>query len=150
MKNLFLILSIVLTGMLLNSCRVDPYVDEDWNKYYKCNEAKHWDSTSLVAALVGTWDLKLSRCGECDKYGSYPPDKKVVATFTPQTFTVTEDSKIISKGNWKLARGYKTEWYFSSDTTHHYLRGKIWLCDKNVVFANSSTDGSDNLFERVK
>ncbi|MCX6353230.1 MAG: hypothetical protein NTX03_15435 [Bacteroidetes bacterium] len=150
MKNLFLILSLVLMGMLLNSCRVDPYVDEDWNKYYRCNEAKHWDSTTLAAALVGTWNLKLSRCGECDRYGSYPPDKKVVATFTPNTFKVTENSILVTGGKWSLERGYKTDWYFSSDTSHYYLHGLIWLCDNHVVFASSASDGVDNLFERVK
>ncbi|HUM47355.1 MAG TPA: hypothetical protein PLD84_10525 [Chitinophagales bacterium] len=122
--------------------------DIDVQSFLECNEALHLDSAKIANKLIGKWELKSWYCGECSNPGTHNSDKVIFATFTSAgDFSVTEDSIIVSEGKWNLV-GSNT-WRLQSDSSLNHLYGMILFCNNEVLFNDSYTDGTDNLFERI-
>lgn len=64
-------------------------------------------------------------------------------------FTVTENSVVITQGNWNLRVADFDNFELDLNNPSTYLYGRIVLCESQVLFNDSYRDGSDNLFVRM-
>ncbi len=94
--------------------------------------------------------------------GTKEADKNVLLNLTQEgEFTLTENSAVVTEGNWQLRvadidysepDSDKPDIYlFKLDLNNPsiYLYGRIILCEDKVLFNNSYIDGVDNLFIRT-
>lgn len=119
----------------------------DWQQIGDCHYAQNDDSTKLTDKLIGNWQWTYHYS---ELQGTTKADKDVKLTFTASgTFSVTENSIVITDGNWKIK--YAENNGFKLDLSHssRYLHGIILLCDNEVLFNSSYVDGNDYLFERI-
>ena len=129
------------------SCKKDTMVKTDIKKLWDCNASQHFDSAKLADKLIGSWQWTETSSEKSTKQA----DKKVIVTFTSAgKFSVTENSTVLTQGNWQLKIEDGDMFGLSVDTASQFLYGRILLCDNHVLFNDSYKDGADNLFTRTK
>ena len=148
----FIVFSIVLLILsAIQSCKKDGESSAriDMKELWDCNAAQNFDSAKLASKLIGAWKWTAQSCYGSG-YKTNLADKNVKVTFTSTgTFTVMENSIIVTQGNWKLKIQDVTIYGLDLDHTSEYLHGRILLCDNRVLFNASYIDGCDNLFVRI-
>ena len=150
MKKVIVIISFVIAGLIIHSCKKDKSSEIDWKAIKECNNAMHLDTTAVASNLVGKWQLKAWYCGFCTEPGTHNPDKTVIISFTSaRLFTVTENSTIVTQGNWYIGKVDTNNWGLQTSSPSRYLFGYILFCDNQVMFSDSYIDGADNLFDKV-
>lgn len=117
---------------------------------WDCHRALNPDSASISEGLVGTWIWKTQQYILTEKV-TKPADKKIKVTFrADRTYTIEEESTIITQGTWGLKPEDYTAWGLDLSSRSTYLYGRILLCKNQVLFNNSYIDMSDYLFTRVR
>ncbi|HAH22315.1 MAG TPA: hypothetical protein DCL77_00845 [Prolixibacteraceae bacterium] len=104
MKYLFIISAFIFISLLTSSCskeksdQKDRSNQIDTQQLFDCNKSQNYDSTKLASKLIGTWRWTTSYA---EMGGTTKADKAVFLNFTQTgTYTVTENSVVISLGNW--------------------------------------------------
>lgn len=159
MKNAFNISAFILISLLVFSCSEDSPERIDIMQLYDCYKSQNYDSAKLAGKLTGTW--------KWSKYyaeipGTKEADKNVLLNLTQEgEFTLTENSAVVTEGNWQLRvadidysepDSDKPDIYLFKLVLNNpsiYLYGRIILCEDKVLFNNSYIDGGDNLFIRT-
>ena len=147
MKQLFTITTLFLMTFMINSCDKKTTNQIDTKQLWDCNASQNFDSTKLANSIIGNWKWTThsSEIG-----GTQNADKVVTVTFTADgTFAVSENSIIVTSGNWELKIKDSNIYGLDLDNPSIYLYGRILLCDNQVLFNSSYIDGSDNLFTRI-
>jgi hypothetical protein len=149
MKNQLLIFAFSILSVFIISCsKKDKLEYIDYQQFRACSAPKKHDSTKLTIEIVGTWKWT-TRASEM--LGATKADKEIFLNLTPAgTFTVTENSVIITEGKWCIGIEDHFSYGLNLDKPSNYLSGIIYLCDNQVLFNDSYRDGSDNIFVRVK
>ncbi len=134
----------LLVCSLSFSCKKDMDLDSFWS----CNSAQNLDSTAISNKIQGPWKwIKQACCGD-SKFK--PADKNIKVIFNPNsTFTVSENSTIVTQGNWRLVIVDATMWGLDLSSSNSYLYGRILFCDNKVLFNDSHLDGGDFVFEKT-
>ena len=139
MKLILLVLT-VCTGII--SCKKNT---PDFSSFWQCNNSQNLDSTSITDKLLGSWTWTEQSCYWTGK--TTKADKDIKVTFNSNTtFTVRENSAIISQSNWKLKIVDSNMWGLDLTTPSLYLYGRLLFCNNQVLFNDSYRDGCDNLF----
>jgi len=127
----------------ITSCKKDTL---DISSYWQCNKSQNLDSAAISGKLIGTWTWSKQFCGLGGATES--ANKNITVTFSNNhTFTVNENSNILTQGTWKLIPGGNVDsWQLDMSSPSEYLYGMILFCDNQVLFNNSYIDGCDNLF----
>src|SRR5688500_14433724 len=126
MKNILLLLTATL---FLVSCKKEKI---DMKHLWDCNAAQNFDSTKLAAKLIGSWRWTTQSCYWTGK--TTKADKNVEVSFTASgTFSVVENSVIITQGNWKLTMVDSPVMGLDLGHFSDYLYGRILLCDNEVL-----------------
>src|SRR5687767_6956722 len=104
-KGLAIVYSVMLV-LIIQSCKKERSAGTagiDIAEMIACHDAQGLDTAAIANKLIGEWRLRASQCGECSLSGWYNPEKTVIVTFTAaKQFTVTENSSVISTGNWNF------------------------------------------------
>ncbi len=117
---------------------------------WECHQALNPDSASISKGIIGAWTWKTQQYFLTEKF-TKPADKRIKVTFrADRTYTVEEESTIITQGTWGLKQEDRTAWGLDLSARSTYLYGRILLCKNKVVFHNSYMDGSNHLFTRVR
>jgi len=146
MKNILTIITSLVLLSLTNSCKKDPSTFANAGQLWDCNKAQEFDSTKLADKLIGSWQWTETSSETATKQA----DKNIRVTFTSAgKFTVTENSTIITHGNWQMKIVDSGILGLSMDNPSEFLHGRILLCGNQVLFNNSFRDGADNLFTRT-
>ena len=127
------------------SCTKDTNISE-MQRLWDCNTSQHFDPAKLAAKLAGSW--KWTSCSSGTD--SRPANKNVIVTFTSGKFSVTENSTVITRGNWHLKKIDQEILGLDMDTASTYLYGRILLCEDQLLFNDSYIDGGDYYFTRIK
>ena len=118
-------------------------------KLWKCYDSENYDSLKLASKLVGSWEW----ISEYNIWAGITTeaDKAVHITMTPSGgFSVTENSIIVTQGNWQLNHIGGSSFVLELDPqAKDYFYGNIILCDDDLLFYSSPTDGPDYLFVRM-
>ncbi|MGI6048624.1 MAG: hypothetical protein ACOYEG_11595 [Petrimonas sp.] len=147
MKNLFIISAFILISLLSFSCSKDSSEQIDIVQLYNCHKSQKYDSTKLASKLIGTWKWTTY---SAEIPGTIKADKNVFLNLTKEgEFTVTENSVVVTRGNWKLKVADIDLFALDLNNPSTYLYGRILLCENLVLFNNSYIDGGDNLFVRI-
>ena len=147
MRNPFIISAFIVISLLTFSCSKDKLVQIDTKQLWNCYKSQNYDSTKLASKLIGTW--------KWSKYyaeipGTNKANKDVFLNLTKEgAFTVTENSVVITQGNWNLRVVDFENFELDLNKPSTYFYGRILLCENQVLFNNSYIDGSDNLFVRT-
>ncbi len=121
----------------------------DVHAIWQCNNSLNLDSTGISKKLVGSWKWVKQSCFEIGKVTS--ADRNIKVTFNSNaTFSVQENSSVITQGNWDLKIEDNSMWGLDLNSSSIYLHGRILFCDDRVLFAASYRDGCDNLFEKIQ
>ena len=138
MRSVFLVLTIFT---VILSCKKDS--SENYS-FGQCPNAQYLDSASTSTKLVGSWVWKKQACFTSKAANA---DKNVIITFNANgTFTVSENGSIITAGSWKLEITDISSWGLNLTSPSNYLYGRIYFCEKQLLFNDSYRDGCDNLF----
>ena len=133
--------------LLLLACKKD---DSDDQKPWTCVDySQTLDSSVIADKILGTWHFVKERGGSNGEV--LMADKNIQVTFEPNfTFTVVENSSVITQGDWRLKKFFDIpkEWELDVSSPSRYLRGRIVFCDNQLVFSYSALDGNDKLFKR--
>jgi hypothetical protein len=147
MRSPFIISAFIVISFLTFSCSKDKIEQIDTTQLWDCFKSQNYDSAKLASKLIGTW--------KWTKYyaeipGTNKANKDVFMNLTKEgSFVVTENSIVITQGNWKLRVVDFSNFELDLNKPSIYLYGRIVLCDNQVLFNNSYIDGSDNLFVRT-
>jgi len=144
MRNTFIIAVLIIIAIQNQSCLKDKEDQIDINQFWNCYSSQNYDSSKLASKLIGSWKLTVSNA-------ALPAaEKDVIVNLTALgTYTVIENSVIITKGNWKLKITDGSYYELDLDEPSSYLHGRILLCDNQILFNASYIDGADNLFVRA-
>ena len=113
--------------------------------FWKCNQSKNLDNTAISNKLSGSWAWNKQSCFDAGKTKS--ANRNIKVTFkTDHTFSVNENSNVLTQGTWKLIQVDGTSWGLDLSTPSEFLSGRILFCDDQVLFNDSYRDGCDNLF----
>jgi hypothetical protein len=139
------IVFLLAAPLLLLSCKKNELdIAEIWH----CNNAQQLDSAAIIVKITGSWKWTKQSCFWTSKTTKADKDTKV--TFNPNaSFTVTENSSIITQGNWGIKRIDNNNWGLNLSSASTYLYGLILFCDNQLLFNDSIIDGCDNLFEKT-
>lgn len=138
MRSVFLVLTICT---VILSCKKDS---SENNSFGQCSNAQYLDSASTSTKLLGSWVWKKQACFSNKAANA---DKNVIINFNANgTFTVNENSIIVTTGSWKLEINDINYWGLDLTSPSNYLYGRIYFCEKQVIFNDSYRDGCDNLF----
>jgi len=147
MKNTIIISAFIIISLLSQFCSKDNLEKIDTKQLWNCYKALNYDSTKLAIKLIGTWKWTAY---QAEIPGANNADKEVFLTLTKTgTYTVTENSVVITQGNWNLKIVDFNSYELAVNEPSVYLYGRILLCENQVLFNNSYIDGSDNLFTRT-
>lgn len=147
MKNSLIISAFIVISLLTQFCSKDKLDQIDTKQLWDCYKSQNYDSTKLASNLIGTWKWT-------EYYAEIPrtnkANKDVFLNLTKTgTYTVTENSVVITQGNWNLRVVDFDNYELELNKPSTYLYGRIVLCENQVLFNNSYIDGSDNLFVRT-
>jgi hypothetical protein len=124
------------------SCKKEPL---DINLFWQCNNSQNLDSASISNKLTGSWTWTKQSCFWSGKTTN--ADKNVKVIFNSNaTFSVSENTNIVTHGSWKLTIVDSNMWGLDLTSPSDYLYGRIIFCENQVLFNNSYIDGCDNLF----
>jgi|GEM_PF-3785020 len=120
----------------------------DINRIWNCHDSSNPYPSQINQNLEGTWVWISNSCywnaGEATS-----ADKHVVVTFNDGgLYEVFENSKIESKGSWKLSQAGNNTWSIITSAPSAYLNGYVLLCSDEVVFYSSYLDGCDYYFHK--
>ncbi len=137
---------ISISALLFFSCKKNEL---DVAEIWQCNNVQQLDSAAIIVKIAGSWKWTKQDCFWTSK--TTKADKDTKATFNPNgSFTVTENSSIITQGNWGIKRiDNNNSWGLNLSSASTYLYGLILFCDNQLLFNNSVVDGCDNLFEKT-
>jgi hypothetical protein len=142
MKYMFFSIAVCLITL---SCKKDSL---DIASFWQCASSQNLDSTAISNKIAGSWKWTKQYCFSAGK--TMRADKDIKVTFnTNGTFTVLENSTIITQGNWTLKVVDSNLWELDVTAPSTYLYGRILICNNQVLFNDSYRDGCDNLFEKV-
>jgi hypothetical protein len=133
--------------LLLLACKKDD--SEDQKPWTCVDYSQTLDSSVIADKILGTWHFVKERGGSNGEV--LMADKNIQVTFEPNfTFTVVENSSVITQGDWRLKKFFDIpkEWELDVSSPSRYLRGRIVFCDNQLVFSYSALDGNDKLFKR--
>jgi len=148
MKNLLIISAFIFISLLTFSCSKDKLDQIDTKQLWDCYKSQNYDSTKLASELLGTWKWTAYHV---EVPGTNKANKDVFLNLTKTgTFTVTENSVVITQGNWNLRIVDINNYELELNNPSTYLYGRIVLCENQVLFNNSYIDGSDNLFIKME
>jgi hypothetical protein len=109
-----------------------------------------------AAKLIGTW--KWSGIG-CAGFGSTDRrvDRDIRVTFVKDSaFTISDGSKSLAKGKWRLYTSGRTRIEISSieylgdlRNVEQYFKGFVAFPENKVGFYSSYSDGCDHIFDRI-
>ncbi len=138
MKHLLFLITICLIYLSCTKAKNDPL--------WECNSPQLLDSAVISNKIIGSWLWTKQLCG--DGAGRILiANKNIKITLNANaTFTVLENSSIITQGNWKLKIVDSNAWGLDLNTSSEYLYGRILFCNNQVMFNDSYRDGCDNLF----
>lgn len=113
---------------------------------WECGNSQFLDSALISNKIIGSWVWTKQLCG--DGNGNVmTATKNIKITFNSNTtFTVLENSSIITQGNWKLKIVDSNIWGLDLTSSSEYLYGRILFCNNQVMFNDSYKDGCDNVF----
>lgn len=137
-----LLLLILPSALLFTSCKKDSIgIVSIW----QCNSVQNLDSAAISKKITGSWKWMKYSCFDAGK--NIVADKNIKVTFnTNLTFTVFENTSIVSQGNWVLKIIDSNIWGVELSLPSDYLYGRILFCGNQLLFNNSYKDGCDNLF----
>lgn len=137
MKQLFLLLTICLIFL---SCKKN-----NDRTLWECGSSQFLDSAVISNKIIGSWVWTKQLCWDVD--GIMTANKNIKITFNANTtFTVLENSAILTQGNWKLKIVDSNIWGLELTSLSEYLYGRIIFCNNQVMFNDSYKDGCDNVF----
>ena len=132
----------LFAGLL--SCKKETI---DINSFWQCNQSQNLDTTAISSKLIGSWTWSKQSCFWTGK--TKPADRNIKVTFkTNRTFSVNENSNVLTKGTWKLIQVDGTSSGIDLSAPSEFLYGRILFCANQVLFADSYQDGCDNLFNK--
>lgn len=138
------IIAVMLLCWVFCSC-------EKEGSFEDCKGGVLIDSLSISTKLPGAWKWVESMCGFCPP-GQQPikSNKIVIATFkTDNTYSVTEESKIIEEGHWQVLDN-NFGYYISLDNNGFgYLQCPPRICNRKLASDCRANDGSANFFVRI-
>ena len=136
-------ISFIIAVFTITACKKEI----DILSFAQCHDSQHLDSITISNRLTGSWKWSKQSCFWSDK--TVKANKTVQVTFNSNTsFTISENSNVISQGTWKLKIVDSNSWGLDLSLASEYLYGRIFLCNNQVLFNNSYIDGCDNLFNR--
>jgi len=114
---------------------------------WECNNSPFLDSATISNKIIGSWIWTKQVCA--DGTGDVTAaTKNIKITFNSNaTFTVYQNSGILSQGNWKLVLVDNNAWGLEP-TLNIFLFGRILFCNNKVMFNDSYIDGCDNVFAK--
>lgn len=138
MKQVFLLLTICLIFL---SCKKN-----NDRTLWECGNSQFLDSAVISNKIIGSWVWTKQLCG--DGNGDImTADKSIKMTFNANaTFTVLQNSSILTQGNWKLKIVDSNVWELDLTSSSEYLHGRILFCNNQIMFNDSYKDGCDNVF----
>ena len=138
MKNVLLLITICL---IILSCKKN-----NDRILWECNNSPFPDSVTISNKIIGSWLWTKQLCG--DGAGSILiANKNIKITFNASaTFTVYENSTILTQGNWNLKTVDINAWGLHLTSPSEYLYGRILFCNNKIMFNDSYIDGCDNVF----
>jgi hypothetical protein len=141
MKYTFFSIAVCLTIL---SCKKDRL---DFASFWQCSSSQNLDSTAISSKITGSWKWTKQSCFSVGK--TTRADKDIKVTFNSNgTFTVLENSSIITQGNWTLKIIDSNMWGLDLSVPSTYLYGRILFCNNQLLLNDSYRDGCDNLFEK--
>ena len=140
------LLLITIFAITFLSCKKDTI---DLNAFWQCNNSQNLDSAAISNKLLGEWKWTKQACYSTGKTTKADKDLRVIFGAN-STFTVTDNSNIVTQGTWKLKIVDNNKWGLDLSTRSEYLYGRILFCDDQVLFNDSYIDGCDNLFVSSK
>lgn len=147
LRKKLLTIALMLLLAWLQSCKKDELPPTDPQKFIDCYLEQSFDSSSLSQHLSYQWKLTARSCFWT---GEKPIDKEVILALNDSgTFYLSEQAIVILEGSWKIESMGNEYFQLDFDTLNSYLYGISLLCEGNLLFYDSPTDGCDNLFERV-
>ena len=154
-----LIFTIALFSLTF-SCKKQFLKSEIEKKWENCNE--RYDKITTLQKLIGNWKYIAIGCTECSNSGItlLENTEKVFGTKQPnveirimadQKISILKNSILLKTTDFELIGDNK---YFRIETNPLYNNDFVWgtiiFCQNMVVFSNSSTDGPDYYYERIK
>ena len=132
--------------LILTICLIFLSCEKNNRTLWECGNSQFLDSTVISNKILGSWRWTKQLCG--DGAGSILiANKNIKIIFDANTtFSVLENSSILTQGNWKLKIVDSNIWGLDLNSTSEYLYGRILFCNNNVMFNNSYIDGCDNVF----
>ena len=113
---------------------------------WECDSTQFLDSTAISNKIAGSWLWTKQLCG--DGAGKIISANKNVKVnfYLNKTFTVMNNTSIITQGNWDLKIVDTNSWGLDLTSSSEYLYGRILFCNSQIMFNNRYIDGCDNVF----
>ena len=138
MKQVLFLLTICL---ILLSCKKNNN-----RTLWDCNNSPFLDSVTISNKIIGSWLWTKQLCGD-GAVSILIANKNIKITFNASaTFTVYENSRILTQGNWNLKTVDINAWGLHLTSPSEYLYGRVLFCNNKIMFNNSYLDACDNVF----
>ena len=154
---IILITGVIATFLTLTiSCKKESTKESQISvpNFLDCYHSQTRDSTFVANKLIGTWKWKEQSCMNSSRMAG---DNNVVKVTFKSTgiFAITENSNVVTLGNWKIKMEGSNFWGIDStlfelviDEPNNFLNGVILLCGNQVLFSGSYADGCNTLFDK--
>ena len=158
LSKIFVIAASLIFLFLADSCKKENDASNgnglflfDKKQFYDCSASQNIDSTILSNQLIGTWKWTyfLNEKGSDGKAISGKANKDVKVTFSDAgTFSVSENSAVITQGNWNVIFEDNNGFKLNLSTPSSYLFGSILHCSNQIFFNGSYLDAPDYVFTK--
>jgi hypothetical protein len=149
MKNIILIFLSLIFLVNVNSCSSESnkFHPDLMDEMHVCHENSNYDSTTILSALVGTYDWRYVRVA----MSSYESDEDyngwMLQLNNDGSFELNQNDTNTVLGNWFIEKSLAS-FQINTQPTIESVWGEILICDSYLMFFNSPLDGPDHLYQK--
>ncbi|MFZ1808889.1 MAG: hypothetical protein WAU36_16780 [Cyclobacteriaceae bacterium] len=146
-------LFILLALLSCDRIKDAPYSIQD---LASCYRDQSFTNENLTSKLLDRWAWKFVMCGGCEGYASDTEEKRLEIELGQENLLeIYRAGNLIYQGEWRLEPSFQNGYFrlimdpFYAIGPHVGLHGDIIICDNDLLFFGSATDGFDNFFQRI-
>jgi len=142
---------VLLFSLMLIACDDDDLLNRKSEHYLNdCHHEITWDSLSISNEILGEWQWFHKYCVWGDFEGDSVSDKTVKVTFFENGTLNFQKDTLIKTLSWNVkSTGATNLFELKFDLFVNNINGFIRICDNEISFDDTPTDGCQNFFRKI-
>lgn len=143
---------VLLFSILLVACNDDDLLSKKPTPFLNdCHHETTWDSLSTADGIVGEWQWFHKHCVWGSFEGDSISDKDVTIKFFENGTLAFQKDTSMKTATWQVkSTGADNLFELKFDSFVSNINGSIRICDNEISFDDTPTDGCQNFFRKIE